>query len=94
MAERVVHELHKPEDADTAESAIEIVRAWVIDQHLQCAVSTDVFKDHAQWGVFLADMANHIASGLNKVYGADQAETLASILKIFRNQFSDHEAMK
>ena len=94
MAERVVHELHKPEDAETAASAIEIVRAWVIDQHLQCALSTDVFKEHAQWGVFLADLANHIASGLNKMQGVDQAETLATVLKVFRNHFADHEAMK
>ena len=94
MAERVVHELHKPEDADAAQSAIEIVRAWVIDEHLQCALSVDVFKDRAQWGVFLADLANHIASGLNKMQGVDQAETLATVLKVFRNQFADHEAMK
>ena len=94
MAERIVHELHKPEDADAAQSAIEIVRAWVIDEHLQCALSVDVFKDRAQWGVFLADLANHIASGMNKVHGADPAETLDAILKVFRTQFAEHAAMK
>ena len=84
---RVFHELTRPEDADAAPEAIELVRAWVIDKRLQCSLNAGAFPDAAQWGVFLSDLAHHIASGIEQTGGGDGVETLKAILKSF------HETM-
>ena len=83
MAERVRQELDAPEDSETAGEAVEVLRAWVIDKHLQCSLNPSVFTDHAQWGVFLSDLARHIATGLHQTHGVDQEETLRAIVERF-----------
>jgi len=89
MDERLVRQLHMPDDVETAAEAIEVVRGWVIDKHLQCSISASVFADHAQWGVLLADLAQHVAGAMHEVHQVDQQETLDKIVAAFTRAISD-----
>jgi Domain of unknown function (DUF5076) len=57
--------LIEPPDAASAEQAVELIRAWIIDSHLQVSLFPTVWKENAQeWGTLLADVAHHIANAL------------------------------
>jgi hypothetical protein len=86
MAERIFRELHQPEDSATAQESIEVMRAWVIDKHLQCTLSAAVFDDHAQWGVLLAELAQHISSAMHEIHGVDADATLKAIVSAFQKE--------
>ena len=92
MAESLVRQLHMPDDVETATEAIEVLRGWVIDKHLQCSISASVFADHAQWGVLLADLAQHIAGAMHEVHQVDQQETLQKIVTAFTSAVGDAQA--
>ena len=77
-------ELHKPADIDNAQEAIEILRTWIIDKQLRCSISPTVFKDHSQWGVFLADLAHQITMTLHENFKVDTQETLTKIVLAFQ----------
>ncbi len=89
MDEPLVRQLHMPDDVEKAAEAIEVVRGWVIDKHLQCSISASVFADHAQWGVLLADLAQHIAGAMHEVHKVDQQETLQKIVTAFTTAMND-----
>ena len=91
MADKVFQELVRPEDADTAQESVEVLRAWVIDKHMQCSLNPSVFADHAQWGVFLADLAHHIATGLSNTHGVDGLETLKGIVGRFEEHLFEQD---
>jgi hypothetical protein len=86
MAESNSRELHTPEDVTSAEQAIEVMRVWIIDKHLQCSLSAGVFEDYTQWGTLLAELAQHISSAMHEVHGADAQETLQMILAGFQKE--------
>jgi hypothetical protein len=90
--EPLVRQLHMPDDVEKAAEAIEVVRGWVIDKHLQCSISASVFADHAQWGILLADLAQHIAGAMHEVHKVDQQETLQKIVTAFTNAINDAQA--
>ena len=93
MADRVFDELDRPDDAATAAEALEVVRVWVIDKHLQCTINAGVFADHGQWGVFLSDLAHHVATALHRTHGVDGTEALAQIIDRFQRElFEQNEA--
>ena len=94
MAEPIFHELAYPDDAKNHDESIEVLRAWVIDKHLQCSINVAVFSDHTQWGVFLSDLAHHIATGLNQVHGVDGRETLKAIVTRFQNEMFEQDAAR
>ena len=88
MADRVYDELDRPADAATAAEALEVLRVWVIDKHMQCAVNPGVFADHGQWGVFLSDLAHHIATALHETHGGDGTAMLAMIIDRFQREMT------
>ncbi|MGL6074167.1 MAG: DUF5076 domain-containing protein [Fimbriiglobus sp.] len=86
MAEKIRTELEVPADSLTADEAREALRVWVINEQLQTVISVGLFAEQTQWGILLAEVAQHIAQATKDVKGTEPNETLTSILK----GFSDH----
>lgn len=75
-------------------SSIEIVRAWVASDGLQCAIMTGVWDDQPQidprraWGIVLADLARHFANALGEMDGSDPRETAVLIAEHFAGEIA------
>ena len=58
MAEAPVNELAIPEGVHTADNAIEVLRAWIVDGTLHVTFDPGVFgQDVGEWGRLLGDIA-------------------------------------
>jgi hypothetical protein len=76
-------ELSALPDAAGDPDAVELLRAWLVADTLQCSLRGDVFEDPASWGAVLADLARHLASAVQEDSGADPAATLQTIQQAF-----------
>jgi hypothetical protein len=70
------------ETADEPPGA-EVLRAWVVDDEMHCALHAEAFPDPATWGLFLADLARHVAEALHQNDGRARAETVRLIRQAF-----------
>jgi hypothetical protein len=84
MAE--LKKLPVPDEAQEAGTAHELIRGWLIDNRLVCSLLPGAFEDTAVWGVFLADLATHIADAFAESEGADRATVLATIQQAFEGE--------
>ncbi len=75
-------ELPAPPDAES----MEVLRAWIIGDSLQCAIQADAFDDPGSWGAVLADVARHIAGALQQQEGAPAEQTVQRILDVFHEE--------
>jgi hypothetical protein len=75
-----VNELPAPPDAAGDPEAVELLRAWIVGQTLQCSLQPDVFPDPAAWGAVLADVIRHVARAIQEQEGKPAAQTAAAIL--------------
>jgi hypothetical protein len=84
-------ELTAPPDAAGDPNAVELLRAWLVGDTLQCSLRADVFEDPASWGAVLADLARHVASAVQQDSGADLEATLRLILEAFVQELTAPE---
>ena len=75
-------ELPAPSDAES----VEVLRAWVVGDSLQCAIQADAFADPGSWGAILADVTRHIARALEQQEGAPVEQTVERILNVFHEE--------
>jgi hypothetical protein len=75
-----MNELPTPPDAA---GGTELLRVWVIDQALHCALHTGAFEDPATWGVVLADVVRNVAAALTEQDGRDGAATVRLLRAAF-----------
>ncbi len=79
-------ELPRPHAADRDPYATEMIRAWVAEGQLHAQLHLgewlrDGKVDEASaWGVVLADIARHIASGLQEITGEEQSAQLTRLV--------------
>jgi hypothetical protein len=78
-----MNELPTPPDAAANADAMELLRAWVIGEALQCTLRTGAFEDAATWGLLLADVVRHVADALAEHEGCDRAKTMRLIRAAF-----------
>jgi hypothetical protein len=71
------------------DDAVELLRAWLVNDSLECSVRAGVFADPALWGAVLADVARNVAAGLHEEEGADQAQTLRLIAEAFARELAE-----
>lgn len=76
-------ELPVPPDAGAATEARELLRAWLIDDTLQCSLHPDVFEEPATWGAVLADLARYVARALHEDDPGAAPATLRQIRDAF-----------
>ncbi len=79
----MVANLDVPGEVAGAERAQEVLRAWVADGGLVCALQPDAWENTAAWGLLLADLARHVANATRELKGVEPAVTLAGIRAMF-----------
>ena len=72
-------ELPIPPRAVAATRAVEIARAWIADGTQHVTLNAPAWKDPAAWGMFLVDLARHVANAYQQSEGRDHDEVLARI---------------
>lgn len=74
-------ELPIPAQAKSDPKSVEVLRAWIVNDGLQCTLTPGAFGDNELivWGILLSDVANHVADALQKAQGLDREETLRAI---------------
>lgn len=65
------------------DNAVELLRAWLVGESLECSVRPGAFEDPALWGAVLADLARYVAMGLEKEENRKAEQTLAVIREAF-----------
>jgi hypothetical protein len=55
-------ELLIPEIAQADPNSFEILRVWIADKNQHCSIEVGIWEDAGAWGVFLSDLAHHIAN--------------------------------
>jgi len=62
MSQDPEHELDVPDGIENAESALEILRAWIADGALHVIFDPHTFaEDFAEWGRLLSEISHHIS---------------------------------
>jgi hypothetical protein len=72
-------ELTIPDVAKTDTQSVEVLRVWLANQQQHITMRTAVFEDPAAWGLFLCDLARHIANAYNLEHGLNFEKTLARV---------------
>ena len=84
-------ELPAPPDAADP-SAVELMRAWLVGETLQCSLFAEVFEEPSTWGAVLADLARHLVSALHENDAVAQAGTLRLIREAFIQELAEQGA--
>ena len=84
----MLKELPIPKQAMSAKESMEFVRGWIIDKELYCSLNVGVWgkKESAFWGLFLSDVAHHIADALSKEKAQNKSKTLRAIQNSFNKK--------
>lgn len=76
-----------PPATDSGESSIELIRSWMIDGGLYHSLQTDAFSGEPEnWGIVLADVAQHLAYVISEENDLDQTKVLAQIIRAFNDE--------
>ena len=81
-----MNELPTPPDAASDPQSVELLRAWIVRETLQCSLQADVFPDVGAWGEVLADVVRHVANALQQQEGAPAAQTTQRILDVLAEE--------
>jgi hypothetical protein len=76
MEEELGLELDPPDGVEDAETAVEVLRAWIGDGALLVSLNASAFDDHVRdWGRLLAEIGHHVAKAaeLNGYMSEDEA---------------------
>ncbi len=81
-------ELPVPPHAKSDPKSVEVLRAWIVNDGLQCTLTPGAFGENELivWGILLSDVANHVADALQKAQGRDREETLKAIQQHFNSE--------
>jgi|SRR6185369_2706485 hypothetical protein len=80
-----MNELAPPPKTKDNPEAIELVRAWIVDNGLQCSLNIGGFGENelTTWGILLSDVARHVANAHQQLNGSNAAENLKTIAEHF-----------
>jgi len=88
MEEELPLELEPPDGVEEAETAVELLRAWIGDGALLVSLNSSAFGDHLEdWGRLLAEIGHHVAksAALNGYMQEDEAQ--AALREAFTSSF-------
>lgn len=88
ISKSIRKELPIPKEAGSAKESLEFIRGWIINEELYCSLNVGVWgkKESAFWGLFLSDVAHHIADALSKEKPRDRTKTLRAIQNSFNKE--------
>jgi hypothetical protein len=82
-------DLDVPSEVERDPKAREVLRAWVANGGLVCALRPETWPETASWGIVLSDVARHVANAVHELNGDDRAVTIARIRALFDAEFAD-----
>jgi hypothetical protein len=77
MEEELALEFDPPDGVEDAETAVEVLRAWIGDGALLVSLNSSAFGDQVRdWGRLLAEVGQHVAkaAALNGYMSEEQAQ--------------------
>jgi hypothetical protein len=81
-------ELDPPDGVVEADSAVEVLRAWVADGALLVSLNSSAFGDQtAEWGRLLAEIGHHLARSAALNGYMQEAEARTTIRDAFATSF-------
>ncbi|MEM1182013.1 MAG: DUF5076 domain-containing protein [Acidobacteriota bacterium] len=89
----MIEELEPPSAIEDAEEAVEVLRAWVADEHLQATLDPLAFEAPTVWGALLADLARHVANTWAESDGGHPAEIYGEIVQAFIDESQETAAI-
>jgi hypothetical protein len=81
-----------PEAALRDENAVEMLRVWIAERGLHCSMKVGMYREtmnipeEKAWGTILADVAKHLANGLESGYSVNAVESLQKIRDSFNKE--------
>lgn len=88
MDEELLLELDPPDGVEEAESAVEVLRAWIGDGALLVSLNASAFGDQVEdWGRLLAELGHHVANAAVLNGFMDEGEAKASLRDAFTTSF-------
>ncbi|QDT00592.1 DUF5076 domain-containing protein [Adhaeretor mobilis] len=73
------NQLPIPNPVEADAKARELLRVWAGGGKQHVALATGLWKDPANWGIMLVDLAKHLARAYEQTDNLDQAQSLARI---------------
>lgn len=64
----------------------EILRCWIIDSKLVCAIRPEAWEEIGTWGILLADVVRHIGDAVFKEKGVLPEQTVTRIYEILKRE--------
>ena len=77
-----------PSEVDADEKAREILRAWVANGGLVCALRPETWPEASNWGIVLADVTRHVANAVKDLKGDDPAATIEKIRVLYNAELA------
>jgi len=62
-------DLAVPSEVEADPKAREVLRAWVANGGLVCALRPETWSETSNWGIVLADLARHVANAVHDLKG-------------------------
>ena len=95
MSDETEHELDVPDGITDAETAIEVLRAWIADGALHVIFDPNTFaEDFSEWGRLLSEISHHIAQAAAMEGGINEEDALAAIRDGYINGLETWEGMR
>lgn len=82
-------DLDVPTEVEDDPKAREVLRAWVANGGLVCALRPESWPDASNWGIVLADVARHLANAVHDLNGDEPAVTVEQIRKLFNAELAN-----
>jgi hypothetical protein len=80
---RTDRDLAIPSEIEADPKSREVLRAWVANGGLVCALRPETWPEAGNWGIVLADVARHVANAVRDLHGTDPATTIGRIRELF-----------
>lgn len=81
------NELNIPEPVSLDPNAVEIVRVWAAQGKQVVSLRPDVWEDPFAWGMFLVDLAKHVANAFEQMNKGEREAVLGRIKEGFEAEW-------
>lgn len=81
-----------PSEVVADAKAREVLRAWVANGGLVCALRPETWADVVAWGIVLADVTRHVANAVKDLRGDDPTATVTKMREAYNSELADPTA--
>lgn len=95
MSDDIERELELPDGIEDAESAIEVLRAWIADGALHVIFDPSTFgSEFSEWGRLLSEISHHIAQAAAMEGELNEDDALKAIRDGYLEGLENWEGMR